>query len=99
MKYTVALKDTPHGLLLVVTDSDIMGGKFTEERKVLDLSQKFYEGEEKTKEEIKELCGGARHVHLTGKASVALGVELELVDVDKILYVNSVPHAEVFMER
>ena len=41
----------------------------------------------------------ARHVHLTGKGAVAIGVEMELVYPEKILYVQNVPHAEVTVEN
>ena len=93
----VAEKQGPHGLLLVITDSDIIGKTFEEGKLQLDLTQSFYQGEEKNKEEIKEILKKARDLHFTGKESVALGVELDLVDSDKILYVDGVPHAEVVM--
>ena len=41
----------------------------------------------------------ARHVHLTGKEAVAIGVEMELVYPEKILYVQNVPHAEITVEN
>ena len=62
-------------------------------------SADFYKGEEKNKEEVKILIPKARHLHLTGKESVAIGVEMDLVDPSKILYVNTIPHAEVVIEN
>ena len=85
--------------ILIVTDSDILGKKFEEDKKQLDLTSDFYKGEEKNKEEVKILIPKARHLHLTGKESVAIGVEMDLVDPSKILYVNTIPHAEVVIEN
>ncbi len=94
----VSEKESPQGLLVVVTDKDILGKKFEEERIQLDLTAAFYSGEEMSKEDAKVLVKRARHVHLTGKEAVVLGVEMDLVDSDAILYVEKVPHAEVVVE-
>ncbi|HLD80107.1 MAG TPA: DUF424 family protein [Candidatus Nanoarchaeia archaeon] len=98
MDYIVAKKQSQFGLLVVVTDSDIIGKKFEEERLQLDLTKKFYQGEVKNKEEVKQIMMTARHMHLTGKASVAVGVEMDLVDPKKIIFIDKIPHAEVMNE-
>jgi len=98
MDYIVAIKQSQFGPLVVVTDADIIGKKFEEERLQLDLTKKFYQGETKSKEEAKELMRTARHMHLTGKGAVALGVEMDLVDPKKIIFIDKVPHAEVMNE-
>lgn len=98
MDYIVAIKKSQFGLLLVVTDADIIGKKFEEDRLQLDLTKKFYLGEQKTKEEVKQLMLTARHLHLTGKGAVAIGVEMDLVDPKKIIFIDKVPHAEIMNE-
>lgn len=95
MNFIVAEKESTHGLLLVITDEDILGKKFEEGKKQLDLAAKFYQGEKKTKEEVRRLIPKARHLHLTGKHIVAVAVELDLVNPKTILWVGGVPHAEV----
>ena len=91
----VNTKTTPEGLILIVTDSDIINQKFEEGKKQLDLTSKFYQGEEKSKEEIKELINDAHILHLTGKEAVALGKELNLVE--NIITIKDIPHAEVLL--
>ena len=98
MEFIVSQKKSIHGLVVIVTDQDIMGKIFTEKRLQLDLTKKFYQGDLKSKEEVKKNIMTARHVHLTGKAAVAIGVEMDLVDPRKILFVQNVPHAEVMVE-
>ena len=39
----VNTKTTPEGLILIVTDSDIINQKFEEGKKQLDLTNKFYQ--------------------------------------------------------
>jgi len=98
MDYIVAKKQSQFGLLVVVTDSDIIGKKFEEERLQLDLTKKFYQGEAKNKEEVKAIMKTARHMHLTGKGAVAIAVEMDLVDPKKIIFIDKIPHAEVMNE-
>ncbi|MDP3697974.1 MAG: DUF424 family protein [Nanoarchaeota archaeon] len=98
MDYIVAKKQSQFGMLVVVTDADIVGKKFEEDRLQLDLTKKFYQGEPKTKEEVKQIMMTARHLHLTGKGAVAIGVEMELVDPKKIIFIDNVPHAEIMNE-
>ncbi len=98
MEYIVSKKQSQFGMLVVVTDADIIGKKFEEERLQLDLTKKFYQGEPKNKAEVKEIMMKARHLHLTGKGIVAIAVEMDLVDPKKILFIDSVPHAEIMNE-
>ncbi len=99
MKFIVAEKCGPHGVLLVVTDKNLIG-KVVEERSVrLDLSSIFYKGEEKTEEEVCSLISGARDIHLTGRCALALGRELRLIDERCILRVRGIPHAEVIQSE
>jgi uncharacterized protein len=95
MTFVVSEKDGPHGLLLVITDKEILGKKFEEGKVELDLTKKFYEGKERNKEEVRELISKARDLHLTGKEAVAVGVEMGLVNSERILFVKGMPHAEV----
>tara|TARA_Y100000310_G_scaffold89923_1_gene87036 strand:- start:6785 stop:7084 length:300 start_codon:yes stop_codon:yes gene_type:complete len=95
MIFTISEKQGPHGLLLVITDTDILGKKFVEDKKQLDLTVEFYQGEEKSKEEIYKLLEKARDIHATGKHSVGLLVEKEIVDPNNIIYIQGIPHAQV----
>jgi hypothetical protein len=88
-------KDTPNGTILIVTDSDLVGKVFEEGEKQLDLTKDFYQGEEKSVEEIKVLLNDAYVLHLTGKEAVAFGKELDLVD--KVITIKEIPHAEVLL--
>lgn len=98
MKFVISEKKTLPGLLLVITDKEILGEKFTEGKLQLDLSQNFYQGEEKNEEDTKKMLFRARHLHFTGKEAVAMGLEIDLVNRKNILYVKGIPHAEVVRE-
>lgn len=96
---TVAIKESSSGRLLVITDSLLLGKRFEEGRKQLDLAKAFYQGEEQSAEEIRKIIMTAKHLHFTGKEAVALGIELDLIASTHILYVQKIPHAEVVMSE
>ena len=98
MKFVVVIKETVHGPLLVVSDEEILGKKFVEDGKILDLTNNFYSGEIMTKEEVVGLFDKSRHIHLTGKNSVSLGKNKGLIEEGRVLVVDGVPHAEIFIE-
>lgn len=98
MKFIVAEKESSHGMLLVITDKDLLGKKFEEGRLQLDLTKDFYKGEEKNKEEIVLLFQKARHIHLTGTEAVKAGIELDCVQPERVLTVKGVPHAQIVVE-
>ena len=81
--------------IITITDSQLMGKKFVEGVKQLDLNGEFYKGEEKTEEEIKDLCTSAYIIHFVGKQSVGIGMNMGLIERDSIIKIKNIPHAEV----
>ncbi|MBS3117144.1 DUF424 family protein [Candidatus Woesearchaeota archaeon] len=97
MIFIVAEKHGQKGLLLVVTDGEIIGKQFEEGKLQLNLKSAFYQGEKRTKEEVKERMEIARYLNFTGKNSVALGVECHFVEEKRIIWIANVPNAEVII--
>ncbi len=95
MRLIVAKRSSPNGLVLIVTDKEIMGKVFEEKKKVLDLRNKFYQGEEWEAPEVEKILETAYLLHLTGTNAVNLGIKKEFVNQKKILMVRGIPHAEV----
>ena len=61
MTLIVNVKESSTGVLLIVTDKEILGKKFEEGKKQLDLTSDFYKGEEKSKEEVKKMITDGIH--------------------------------------
>ena len=85
--------------IVAICDKELIGYKFEEDEKQLDLTGDFYKGDVKSKDEIKEILKDAYIVNLVGKKSVDLGIELGIVNKDNIIYVENIPHAEVLIEK
>jgi hypothetical protein len=95
--FIVNEKTTPAGqVILVITDSELVGKVFTEGNKQLDLSKDFYKGEEKNIKEVKEIIEKAYVLHLTGKNIIQVCTDLGYIE--KVIVIDNIPHAEVLVE-
>lgn len=89
---------TPDGRKIVaVCDNDLIGKKFEEKNLQLDLSSSFYNGEEKSEEEIIELIKGSYIVNIVGEKSINLAVKLGIVDKKNVIKIKKIPHAQVIL--
>jgi len=93
----VKIHKGPHGEVLVVSDPEIIGKRFEEKKLQLDLSKKFYQGEEMDEEKVKGFVKSAYVLHLTGKKTLEFFSGLGFVEKEKILVVSGVPHIEVYL--
>ena len=82
-------------LAVAVCDSDLIGKKFEEDKRQLDLSGKFFEGEEKTGQELKELLDFYRKedacFNIVGQESCKIALDSNLVSEDKISKIQGIP--------
>lgn len=81
-------------LILAVCDKDILGKKFEDSKRVLDLSSSFFKGEEKPKAEVIMLMKKAYTLNIVGEESVELAIECGIIDKTQIIHVKNVPHAQ-----
>ena len=87
------------GVLLAVCDPDILGKKFETDKLQLDLTSSFYQGEEMNEDELKELLKTAYIVNAVGEKSISFLKTEGLVDDEKILRIQDIPHVQVMITR
>ena len=95
--FTVAVKSSPHGTVLIITDTDLIGKTFEDEKLQLDLRKAFYVGEVMSTEEITPKIEGSYVLHVTGEKAVAYVASLGYINSEKVLTIDGVPHAEVYL--
>lgn len=83
--------------VLAVCDSNLIGKKFEEKDLQLDLTSRFYKGEEKNKEEILNLFKTASIINLVGEKSVELGIKAGIIETNHIIKIKNIPHAEALL--
>ena len=79
--------------ILAVADKELIGRKFEEGEICLDITERFYKGEEKTEEEIIKAMKDATNINLVGKKSIALGIKAGIITQDSVIKIEGIPHA------
>ena len=87
-------KDEKGRPITAVCDSDLLGKKFEEDNKQLDLTADFYKGEEKTDEEIGDLMRNAYIVNVVGENAVTLALKEGVIEKEHIIKIAGIPHAQ-----
>ena len=102
MKKEILLKiHKSYRWVVAICDKDLVGKKFTEENRQIDLTGNFFRGElmseEKLKSEIKRCLKEDATFNIVGKKSVELAEKMELASVENILEVDGVPFVLVLL--
>ncbi len=84
-------------LILAICDNDVLGKKYTEGNKQLDLRSDFYKGEEMNEEELKELVKKAYIINAVGKKAVKFLISEGMVSKERIINIAKIPHAQVLL--
>jgi hypothetical protein len=80
--------------ILAVCDSDLIGRKFSEGDRQLDLTSDFYKGEERDDKDVGDLMRNADIVNLVGPKAVAIGIQEEVITKDHVMTIAGIPHAQ-----
>lgn len=90
----ISIHETNGKKIIAISDSDIIGKKFEEGKRQLDLTADFYKGKEKTEEEIIQMLKGAYIIQFTGEKSVVFGIKTKIIEKENIIKISGIPHAE-----
>lgn len=91
--------NSPQGIVLALCDKNILGKKFETEDFQLDLSSNFYQGEEKTEEEIKTEIKKAYIINICGEKSINFAKKENLVSNSQIKIIQQIPYAQIIIIR
>jgi hypothetical protein len=80
-------------LILAICDEDILGKKFEEGEKQLDLTSKFYQGEKMSEQEILEILPDAHSANIVGRQSIDFAIKHRIVLAGNIFKVQKIPFA------
>ncbi len=84
-------------MIIALCDTNLLGRKFEEGQKQLDLSGTFFRGEEKTRGEVVEVLEDTKMedatYNIVGQESCDLAKELKIISSKDIFYIGGVPLA------
>ena len=80
--------------VVAVCDKDILGKTFDNGKIHFEVSEGFYKGEEKSKEELKIILLDAKNTNLCGKETIKLALDLKVIDKENIIEIKGMHHAQ-----
>jgi len=84
-----------------ICDSDLLGKKFEDDKKQIDLTGNFFHGDEKNEEETAEIIQDMNLEDATftivGKKSCEVALKIGLIEEAGIIYVSDIPVALVLL--
>lgn len=87
--------------IVALADSDLIGKTFTEDNRQIEIRTNFFQGEEKSKEEVVEILRDMEKEDATfnvvGKESIAAALEAKIITKEGIIYIDNIPIALILM--
>jgi len=84
-------------IILAVCDTEILGKKFEEGNKQLDLNSDFYKGDEKSDKEVSDLMRNCYTLNLVGEKTIKLALGDGLIVTGNIKKIAKIPYANVIL--
>lgn len=91
------IHDNGEKIVLSIIDDDLLGKKFEEGNKILDLSSDFYKGEKKSEAEIKKATRIAYIINAVGKKTIEFLKSNGLIDSDQVKEIKKIPYAYILI--
>lgn len=96
MAILISIKES-YRKIVAVCDSNLLGKYFEECNRQLDIKEDFYEGEEKSKEEVIEMLRELRKedstFNIVGKESIEAGLKAKIIGKKGVMMIKGVPFA------
>ena len=93
----VSVKEEKNEVLVTLCDDELLGKELNFNGVKIKINEKFYGGEKKDKKEIKSILKKATIINAIGKESVNFCLDEGYIDKERIIYINGIPHAEMFL--
>ena len=84
------------GGIVSLCDEELIGKHFEDEKHTLHISEHFFRGEHLTKLETVQALEGATSLNIVGKNSIHFAVEEGFISEKDVLFVEGVPHVQIY---
>ncbi len=81
--------------LCAACDEDLLGGQYAEGKLRLDVKPEFYDGMRVDADALTAMMRQCTIANLVGPNTIALAIEIGLIDAKNVMHVDGVPHAQM----
>ncbi len=83
--------------LLAACDPELLDTQYSEGKLQLQVPSSFYDGERVEEDALRQFLGGCTVANLVGERTVAVAVDMGLIDATTVATVDGVPHAQLMV--
>jgi hypothetical protein len=83
-------------VLVAACDKELIGKKLKHGDAAIEIRRDFYEGEDVSEEELQNALQKATTANLFGEKTVNCAVKCGIIDLDSVIMIDCVPHAQIF---
>ncbi len=92
----VKVHESEARIVVAICDENLIGKKVSEDKKQLDITERFYKGEKKDKNEVIEIMEKAGNLNLVGKETINIALKNNIIEKEAIITIKNIPHAQIF---
>jgi len=85
-----------HKDVIAMCDEDLIGKKFEDDKRSLDVSERFYRGELVDEDKVVELLKKGGNINLVGNEVVGIALKHNLVNEEDVIEIEGVKHAQIY---
>jgi len=85
-----------HEDVTALCDEDIIGKTFEDEKRRLEVSERFYKGELVDEKEVIEILQEGKNLNLVGNKVVSIALKIGIVKEEDIIIIGEVKHAQIY---
>jgi len=80
--------------IVALCDKELIGKLLEEKNLQLNITERFYKGEELPEDEIILLLKNSTNINIVGEKSINLALKSGIIDKENIIKIQGVPHAQ-----
>ena len=90
----VKIHHTKYRDVVAICDKDLIGKKFSENNLELNISERFYKGNNLDDEEVIIIMKNSEALNIVGKKSVELAIKNNIVSKNQVITIQGIPYAQ-----
>src|SRR5574341_2483031 len=79
--------------VVAICDKELIGKKLAQDDLEINVTERFYKGDEVSEEEVVKVLKEAANINLLGKKTVDIAVKAGIIAEENVLMIQGVPHA------
>jgi len=95
-KFYVKIHVSARGKVVAICDEELLGKKFENGEKQLDIKEDFYKGELLSKEDVIKIIKSESNINLVGRRIIEICINEGMINEEDVLEVKGVPYAMIF---